>query len=68
MDAVSQKYYIKLDQQITCEFICQQAQKIVTQFQKANGQDLSEALLILEVKNISHTAEANPICKLEFKN
>lgn len=68
MDAVSQKYYIKLDKQIACEFICQQVQKIVTQFQKTNGQDLSETLLVLEIKNISHTAEPNPICKLEFKN
>lgn len=68
MDIVSQKYYIKLDKQIACEFICQQVQKIVTQFQKTNGQDLSEALLMLEIKTIAHTAEANPICKLEFKN
>ena len=68
MDIVSQKYYIKLDKQIACEFICQQVQKIVTQFQQANGQDLSEALLMLEIKNIAHTAEINPICKLEFKN
>lgn len=67
MDTVSQKYYVKLDKQIPCEYICQQVQKIVTKFQQANGQDLSETLLILEIKNISYSDD-NAIPKLEFKN
>jgi hypothetical protein len=66
MDIVSQKSFIKLDKQITCEYICQEAQKIVTKFQQAQP-DLSEVFLVMEIKTISQTIDET-ICKLEYKN
>lgn len=67
MDTVSQKYYIKLDKQINCDFICQQLQNMVIKFQNINGQELSETLLILEIKNIAHTTDLITTCRLEYK-
>lgn len=67
MDTVSQKYYFKLNEQLSCEHVCQELQKLVTKFQKHQGQDLSNSLLIIEIKNIVQTVDET-ICKLEFKN
>lgn len=66
MDTVSQKFYIKLDKQISCEYICKQVGKIVTKSQQ-NGKDLSESFLVLEIRDISYS-DSEPIPKLEFKN
>jgi hypothetical protein len=67
MDTVSQKFFIKLDQQTSCDYICKELQKLISKFQQKNGQDMTDSLLIIEMKNIVKTVD-DTICKLEFKN
>ena len=48
--------FIKLDKNITCEYVCGQVSSLVTSFIKDNG-DISEYLLTLDIKPISVTID-----------
>ena len=45
-----------LNKDIQCETICQQVQKLVTQFQK-HSQDLSGAVLVIDIVNITESTD-----------
>lgn len=66
MDTVSQKCFIKLNKQITCEYICQEAQKLVTKFQQ-NQLDLSDSFLVIDIITVSQTID-DALPRLEYKN
>lgn len=50
--------YISLNRQIQCEYICQQLEKFVTEYQKSNV-DISNSILVISIKqpidSIPHT-------------
>ena len=58
---------IKLDKQISCEQICFIAQQLITKFQQSSP-DLSNALLIIDIKNITDGELTKDFPKLEYKN
>ncbi|NDB59015.1 hypothetical protein EB001_11240 [bacterium] len=56
MDTVSQKYFIRLDKQISCDLICSQVQNLVTKFQKSFP-DVSDSFISLEIKKVNHSVD-----------
>lgn len=59
------KFYIRFssNKQVTCDYICNIVQKIVS----AN-KDIENKILVLELKDIVDLPEDNDIPKLTFKN
>jgi hypothetical protein len=53
---------IKLDKNISCEFICESVQKLINQRIDNN----KDSILIIDIKNISHD-DHSMIPKLEYK-
>lgn len=67
MEIVSQlmnKIAISLGQNIQCEYICSQIQKLITKFQN-DSQDLSRALLVIDIVHPVDGGD-NHIPKLEY--
>lgn len=56
---------ITLNKQISCEYICEQVQKIVTKSQSENG--TANLVLVIDIKNITQTTDSL-IPKIEYKN
>lgn len=56
---------ITLNKQISCEYICEQVQKIVNKFQNSN--DTANLVLVIDVKEITQTTD-DLIRKIEYKN
>jgi hypothetical protein len=56
---------IKLDQQISCENICNSLQRALNSYQQSNTID-NNTLLVIEVKTIID--EQRPILNIEHKN
>jgi hypothetical protein len=56
---------IKLDQQISCENICNSLQRALNSYQQSNTID-NNTLLVIEVKTIID--EQPPILNIEHKN
>lgn len=59
------KIAISLNQNIQCEYICQQIQKLVNKFQ--SSQNINGALLIIDIVQPVDGGD-NHIPKLEYKN
>lgn len=54
---------IKLQQNLSCEYICQTIQKALTQYQKTN--DISDSLLVIDIQKVNDDFSLIP--KIEFK-
>lgn len=55
---------IKLQQNLSCEYICGMLQKAMVEYQKDN--DISDSLLIIDIKKVNDDISLIP--KLEYKN
>lgn len=56
---------LKLDREISCEYICARIQEMVSSYTK-NNSDNQEILLYIDIKQIIDAEQQNP--KLEYKN
>lgn len=54
---------IKIQENISCEYICQTIQKALTQYQKTN--DISDSLIVIDIQKV--TDDNSLIPKLEYK-
>lgn len=55
---------IKLQQNLSCDYICQMIQKALTQYQKNNS--INDSLLVVDIRNINDDTSMIP--KLELKD
>lgn len=55
---------IKLQPNISCEYICQTIQKAIIKYQKTN--DISDSLLVINIQKINDDFSLIP--KIEFKD
>ena len=61
MPTVSQNFnsrFIKLDKDISCEYICQQVNLLVREFMESD-KNIKESLLTLDIRPISFTQDPN---------
>lgn len=57
---------IKLDKEISCDYICQRIQKLVNQLNKTQ-QSVSGSLLVIDIRSITDGGD-NHIPKIEYKS
>ncbi len=58
--------FIKLDREISCDYICQLAQKLVNEFHQQHGA-ISDCILVMDIKKpIDHSGDS-PQLKIELK-
>lgn len=55
---------IKLQQNLSCDYICQMIQKALTEYQKTNS--IHDSLLVVDIRNINDDISLIP--KLESKD
>jgi hypothetical protein len=57
---------IKIQNEMNCEYICQKIQEAISRYQQQNNMpDLTDSLLIIDIKKPNEDTELIP--KLEFK-
>lgn len=55
---------IKLQHQLSCEYICEHIQKMLVRYQKEN--DVSDCVLVFDIQKV--TDDTSLIPKIEYKN
>jgi len=55
---------IKIQQNISCEYICQTIQKALVKYQQTN--DINDSLLVIDIQKINDDCSLIP--KIEFKH
>lgn len=57
---------IKLDKEIPCDYICNSMQKLIDEYRKNVNTDLSNAILVIDIKTIIDTD--NPMLLLNYNS
>jgi hypothetical protein len=52
---------IKLDKEIPCDYICHSIQKLIDNYRQNNNIDLSNAVLVVDIKTIIETNQQIPL-------